>query len=160
MSQILTLLLIILLTVLGAASLSSCTGGETSPGDPAPPIDLTLFDGTRFVLAEHPETVVVNFWASWCVPCRREMPAIDRFARDHPEITVIGIAVDDSEEAARAFAAEVGAGYLLAIDDEDLTLRGYPRLGLPTTFVIVDGRLAARSDGELTYQELVNLVSP
>ncbi len=155
-----TLLLIISLTVLGAASLSSCTGGDISPGDPAPPIDLTLFDGTRFVLAEHSETVVVNFWASWCIPCRQEMPAIDRFARDHPEITVIGIAVDDTEEAARAFAAEVGAGYLLAIDEEDLTLRGYPRLGLPTTFVIVDGRLTARSDGELTYQELERLVAP
>lgn len=153
-----TISLIILPTFVGASLLSSCSGSETAIGDTAPPIDLVLFDGTRFVLADHPETVVVNFWASWCIPCRSEMPAIDRFARDRPEITVIGIAVDDTEEAARAFAAEVGVSYPLGIDEEDVTIREYSRLGLPTTFVIVDGRLAARADGELTYAELERLV--
>jgi len=116
---------------------------------------LETFAGSELALADHPETVVLNFWASWCVPCRTEMPEIDRFAASHPEVTVIGVAVEDNEQAARAFAAEVGVGYPLGLDDAIGDL--YPRLGLPTTYVIRDGLIVAKADGALTFTDLEEL---
>lgn len=136
-------------------AMTACGATPITIGDPAPPFVLETFDGSEIALADHPETVVLNFWASWCVPCRTEMPEFDRFAAAHPEVTVIGVAVEDSEEAARAFAAEVGVGYPLGLDDAIGDL--YPRLGLPTTYVIRDGVIVAKSDGALTFEELEDL---
>lgn len=120
---------------------------------------MALFDGSNFVLADHSETVVINFWASWCIPCRTEMSAFDEFAQAHPGITVIGIAVDDTEQAARAFAEELGIGYLLGIDSDDEFALLYPRVGLPTTYVIDDGVLRAQFQGALTLDQLERLIS-
>jgi thiol-disulfide isomerase/thioredoxin len=125
-------------------ALTACGTAPNAVGEPAP----------LFVL----ETVVLNFWASWCVPCRTEMPEFDRFATAHPEVTVIGVAVEDTEEAARAFAAEVGVGYPLGLDDSIGDL--YPRLGLPTTYVIRQGVVVSKSDGALTFADLEALTSP
>ena len=136
-------------------SVTACGGAPLSIGEAAPPFVLATFDGSEFALADHPETVVLNFWASWCVPCRTEMPEFDRFASAHPELTVIGVAVEDTEETARAFAAEVGVGYPLGLDDALGDL--YPRLGLPTTYVIRQGVIVAKSDGALTFSDLEEL---
>ena len=86
------------------------------------------------------------------------MPEFDRFATAHPEITVVGVAVEDTEEAARAFAAEVGVGYPLGLDEA--IGEAYPRLGLPTTYVIRQGVVIARSDGVLTFADLEDLTAP
>lgn len=141
------------------AILVGCSTPSLGIGDPAPSFELSLFDGSNFVLADHSETVVINFWASWCIPCRTEMPAFDEFARVHPEITVIGIAVDDTEQASRAFAEELDVGYLLGIDTDDEISPLYPRVGLPTTYVIADGVLRAHFQGALTLDQLERLVS-
>ncbi len=138
-----------------ALSVTACAATTTAVGDPAPPFVLETFAGSEIALADHPETVVLNFWASWCVPCRTEMPEFDRFAASHPEVTVIGVAVEDNEQAARAFAAEVGVGYPLGLDDAIGDL--YPRLGLPTTYVIRDGLIVAKADGALTFTDLEEL---
>jgi peroxiredoxin len=55
---------------------------------------------------------LVNYWATWCAPCVREMPMLDQYARAHPDVVVIGIAMDDPA-AARAFATRLGIGYPL-----------------------------------------------
>lgn len=139
-------------------ALSACGTAPTAVGEPAPLFVLKTFDGNEITLADHPETVVLNFWASWCVPCRTEMPEFDRFATAHPEVTVIGVAVEDTDEAARAFAAEVGVGYPLGLDDSIGDL--YPRLGLPTTYVIRQGVVVSKSDGALTFADLEALTNP
>lgn len=55
---------------------------EFRVGQPAPPVELTLIDGTKTTLAEHKgEVIVVNFWATWCVPCRQELPLLDAYYR-------------------------------------------------------------------------------
>lgn len=89
-------------------------------GGPAPDFTLTLFDGTDFRLSRHlsddGRPVVLNFWASWCAPCREEMPAFDTVARRRPEVLFVGVAVRDTEAEARSFAAEIGVAYPLGID--------------------------------------------
>lgn len=69
---------------LAAALLAAtpATARELKVGQPAPPIELTLADGTKTTIAEHRgEVILVNFWATWCVPCRVELPLLDAYYR-------------------------------------------------------------------------------
>ena len=133
-------------------------------GEPAADFTLQLFDGEEFTLSAHlaedGRPVVLNFWASWCVPCRVEMPAIDSVARQRPDILFLGIAVQDTEAAARTFADEVGVSYPLGHDSDGTILEKYPVLGLPATwFVTSDGIVADQWFGQLdetTLQELID----
>jgi thiol-disulfide isomerase/thioredoxin len=105
-------------------------------GQPAPDFSVEVIDGGTFTLSEERgRPVIVNFWASWCGPCRTEIPDISAFAEANPDVTIIGVAVEDAEQTAREFAAEIEASYPLALGTtvvEDT----YPNLGLPATYVI------------------------
>ena len=132
-------------------------------GEQAPDFTLTLFDGTSFSLSQHLATdgrpVVMNFWASWCVPCREEMPAFDAVARRRSDVLFLGVAIRDNEQEARRFAAEVDVGYPLGIDTDGAILEQYPILGLPTTwFITPDGRIAASWAGQLDEEKLERLI--
>lgn len=132
-------------------------------GEPAPDFTVELFDGGVFSLnshlAESGTPVVLNFWASWCVPCRVEMPAIDAVADSRPDILFLGIAVQDSETAARDFADEVGVGYPLGYDTDGTILEDYPILGLPATwFITSDGMIAEQWFGQLDETTLEDLI--
>lgn len=78
--------------------------------------------------------VVLNFWATWCVPCIQEIPEIAAFARDHRDVEVIGVALDARDaDKVRAFAKKVGHDYPLVLSDETVERQlGEPK-ALPTT---------------------------
>lgn len=78
--------------------------------------------------------VVLNFWATWCVPCIQEIPDIAAFRRDHRDVVVIGVAVDAEDEAkVRAFARKVGHDYPLVLSNDAVEKQlGAPK-ALPTT---------------------------
>ena len=104
---------------------------------------MELIDGGEYSLSEsRGRQVVVNFWASWCGPCREEIPAISVFADAHPDVDVIGVAVEDQEEASRLFADEVDATYHLALGTTAVE-EAYPRLGLPVTYIIDENGVVA-----------------
>ena len=90
---------------------SLCLWSLTGPawaiaeGAPAPALTGTLFDGTRFSLADHAGNVVMlNFWATWCAPCREEMPALDAYYRRHrgEGLELIAISMDSPKDEAKA----------------------------------------------------------
>lgn len=124
-------------------------GNVGAAQETVPDFRFEVFDGTEFSLAEHfaedGRPVVLNFWASWCPPCRAEMPDFDVIAQAHPEIMFIGVAVDDVESSARAFAAEIGVSYLLGFDPTGKAHLTLPFVALPTTWII-DG------DGVIVYK--------
>ena len=102
---------------------------------PAAAFDLTDTQGRRHRLADYQgRYVVVNFWATWCVPCIQEIPEIAAFQKEHPRVVVIGVAVDAENVAkVKQFAQKTGHDYALVIGDERVEKQlGEPR-ALPTT---------------------------
>ena len=105
-------------------------------GSVAPDFTVELIDGGTFTLSDvRGRPVIVNLWASWCAPCREEIPAISAFATDNPDVTIVGVAVQDPEQSAREFAASIGATYPLGLGTAGFE-DAYPHLGLPATYII------------------------
>ena len=116
--------------------------------DEAPGFALTDLEGRTVRLEDlRGRLVVVNFWATWCTPCRLEIPALSRFARSHPDVVVLGLAVDDDPDLVRRTAAELEIDYPVLLSDI-ATRKAYGIETLPTT-VIVDpeGRVRSARSG-------------
>lgn len=136
--------------------------GVLEVGSPAPDFEVELLDGSSFRLSEHLSTdgrpVILNFWASWCPPCRAEMPDFNEFAQAKPGIVVVGVAIEDDEEAARDFVAELGISYVIGLDEAGAIGAQYPYLGLPATWVIgSDGTIRREVIGQVTFEFLNQL---
>jgi thiol-disulfide isomerase/thioredoxin len=123
----------------------------------APKVDVPALDGDgRLTLAAHRGTpVVLNFWASWCEPCQRETPELVAFAKRHPDIAVVGLAVNDVPADARRFARKEGVTYELGVDRDADAAGEFGVSGLPVTAIIdADGRLASTYIGEISEAQL------
>lgn len=149
-----------------APTLQDLAAEADSPAgdDPAPDFSVVTADGDAFTLSRHlsedGRPVILNLWASWCFPCREEMPAIDAFAAGHPEIAVVGIAVQDDIVSAEEFAAEIGVSYIIGFDEKGEVNDAYRPLGLPATFFIAaDGTVAKRHFGVVTEESLAEDVA-
>lgn len=105
--------------------------------------------------------LVINVWASWCSPCRRELPLLARAST--LGVRVLGIDERDSASRARAFALSRGASYPSLLDADGrllATLRMLPQTGVPSTLVVArDGHVVARVVGPLTRQSLQRALS-
>lgn len=127
---------------------------------PAPEVEVDLFDGTRWRLSDHlatdGRTVVLNLWASWCLPCREEIPELDAFAAASPNVVVVGVAVNDTEGPARALFDELRPAYPMGMDVTGSLRDRYPSFGLPFTVIIdSDGVVRHEINGALTADRLV-----
>jgi cytochrome c biogenesis protein CcmG/thiol:disulfide interchange protein DsbE len=104
-------------------------------GDPS----LTLLDGQRIQLGDlKGRPVVLNFWASWCVSCRQEARYFETFWQSHKDkgVMVVGVAIQDTPEAAKDFAKVYGKTYPLALDTSGKAGIDYGVYGVPETFFI------------------------
>lgn len=162
--------------MLGAAlAVSAVAGAAVMAGPAKPPADRVgvqgaapSFDlarvgalGDRVRLADfRGRPLVVNFWASWCVPCRREMPALEAVAdRLEGRVAFVGINHLDTAGPAADFQREVGVRYPSGFDPEGNIASAYGVVGLPTT-VLIDarGRIMTRHLGGLTESALADLI--
>jgi cytochrome c biogenesis protein CcmG/thiol:disulfide interchange protein DsbE len=127
--------------------------------EPAPTFSLRrLGDGGEFAMeAMRGQVVVVNFWASWCVPCRQEHPALVRAWERYRErgVVFVGVSFEDTEEAALAYAAEQEGDWPLVSDPGARTAIDFGVFGVPETFVVApDGMIVARRIGAVSYDWL------
>ena len=100
--------------------------------------------------------IVLNFWASWCPPCRREAPMLQAYWRRYQDqVLFIGVNFQDTEEAALAFIREFGLSFPSVADPRGRVGIDYGVYGLPETFFIdPEGRVQARHVGELKPKDL------
>jgi cytochrome c biogenesis protein CcmG, thiol:disulfide interchange protein DsbE len=117
------------------------TGARAAPemDQPAPALIATALDGETFDLAKlRGKVVLVNFWATWCAPCRREMPILDAFYRRYhgQGLELIGISVDFVRDSAKMRKAAAAVSYPTAMGN-DIPVNGFgPPDGVPVTYVV------------------------
>ncbi|HEY4411235.1 MAG TPA: redoxin domain-containing protein [Acidimicrobiia bacterium] len=126
-------------------------------GKPAPPFTFTKFDGTTVTNADLAGKIyVVNFWASWCVPCRTEHGALRAFWERYRDkgVTLFGVLYQDSPEQGRAFQQDLGGDWPLVKENRQAVV-GFGVRGPPETYV-VDGRglIFDRFWGPVSYGQL------
>lgn len=159
--------LAVIATGLGVSALArpSDTAAPTPgmmAGTPAPEVAVDLFTGGTWKLSDHVSSdgrpVVLNLWASWCLPCRDEIPELSTFATANPEIAVVGVSVDKDIGEAIALIDELTPGYPVGIDATGTVLDRYPTFGLPFT-VVIDGSGTIRHEllGGITAARLSEL---
>lgn len=139
-----------LLTIVCLALSVPAFGASLVVGEPAPEVEAKLLDGTTLlrVSANSGKVTIINFWATWCVPCREEMPAIDAFYKKYKTsgLEVLAISMDDAGDAAevRVFAQKYSFPIALK---SDANFKGLGRIWrIPMTFVI-DKRGILRKNG-------------
>lgn len=135
-------------------------GAVARVGRPAPPFETFDLAGAPVSLADVKGPVLLNFWASWCTPCREEFPML---ARVHGKgATVLGVVFRDSAESARGFMQEQRAAWPGLIDPKNQIADAYdvhPKPGIPVTYAIdAAGIVRAKHLGPLTQSDLNRLL--
>ena len=137
--------------------------GSVSVNSPAPILSLPDLSGTTIELDDYlGKVVVLNFWATWCVPCKEEMPILDQYGLEHPDsIVILGIAVGDSEESVRSFIEEINVSYPILLDETGVVGSVYHVVGYPTTyFVDAAGIIRGKYIGSITPRILQQNLIP
>jgi thiol-disulfide isomerase/thioredoxin len=132
-------------------------------GAPAQSFDVARIDGRVDSLARHRgQVVLMNLWASWCPPCREEMPALEAFAKENAgRVVVLGVDQGESASVAAAFARERGVTFPVLVDQQQQYGRTYAAVGLPTTVIVGrDGKIVRGIDGPLTLAQMRDAVRP
>lgn len=138
-------------------------GGGIGVGDRVPPFELAVLDGGRRTLPTPGRPVLINYWASWCGPCVREMPLLDAYARTPSTAgdvvpQVIGVALDEADPV-RTFLKQQAVGFPILVEPPGPAVDSAARLGnhrnvLPFSVLVgADGRVKARRYGAFSSPE-------
>jgi thiol-disulfide isomerase/thioredoxin len=132
-------------------------------GAPAQSFTVPRTDGRSDALANYRgHVVLLNLWATWCPPCRQEMPDLERFARaEAGKVIVLGVDQGESAAVAAAFARDRGVTFPILVDESQQYGRTYAAVGLPTSIVVGrDGRVVRGIDGAMTLDQMRAAVAP
>ena len=146
------------------AMLAGCGGsGSGMPrgigvGNLAPDFTLESLDGNKVSLSDYRGNVVlVNFWASWCEPCRTEIPDLEAAYQAHKDqgLIVLGVNVAETRQVVGPSAKAFGISYPVLLDEQDRMMKQYRGLGLPMSLLIDrEGVIRERHMGLLTADQL------
>ncbi|HJQ31278.1 MAG TPA: cytochrome c biogenesis protein/redoxin [Pyrinomonadaceae bacterium] len=146
-----------------AAQTAPASDKNGAAAEPAPDVDLKTTDGKPLKLSDlRGQVVLLNFWATWCVPCRSEIPGLNEMQRDLAGrgFKVLGVSTSDSADLVREYQKDVRQDYTVALGDEGVATK-YAVGVLPTTFVIDrQGRIRHKIIGEKSRAQFEALIKP
>ena len=163
------ILALLVLAVMGLPASLGCTyTSDNTPGAAksigprtgqlAPDFTLTDLNGNRTSLSDfRGKRVFINFWATWCPPCREEMPAIELFHQEYKDrdVVVIGVDLYEPEEEVRRFVQDGGYSWTFVIDKTGQVARDYRVIGIPTSFFLDrEGVIRAVTTGPMTKKDM------
>jgi len=134
------------LGLVATLALSSCSGAAEQAavveiGKAVPTYAAERLDGTPIALADlRGQVVLLNIWATWCKPCREEIPALERLHQANASrgLVIAGVSIDVVDDTARiaGFARDLGASYPLWLDRDDRVSMVFRSIGVPSTYLI------------------------
>lgn len=157
----------ILLAAAAIGALAACAGDESGgrrefgrlvPGDPAPDFAAATLNGDTVSLASlRGSPVMLNIWATWCFPCRDEMPGLEALHREYSDdgLRVVGVSIDASgaRQAVDFFLDEFDVTFTILHDPSERVTRAFRSMGVPETYLIDrDGIIAHRWIGKFDPQ--------
>lgn len=141
-----------------ATALLRPSPGPGSPliGKPVPAFTLLTLSGRSLsVSGQGGRPVVINFWASWCIPCREEAPLLRELAQKTRNVRVVGVVFQDQVGTAQAFEQEFAIPYASVLDPQSQTAINFGVAGVPETFFVdAQGVVQAKQSGQLSRDSL------
>jgi cytochrome c biogenesis protein CcmG/thiol:disulfide interchange protein DsbE len=131
-------------------------------GNAAPDFELKTLDGKSIRLSElQGQKVILNFWATWCPPCRAEMPEMQNFYEKYNkdvEVFAVNLTSQDSRDKVHSFIKENGLTFPVVLDEEGDVLKLYKISPIPTSYIIdSEGIIRHKYVGPMTYDQMVEL---
>ncbi len=153
MKRILAVLFVGLFWIVGAKA----AGFETRAALPAPMLKAHDLSGATKTLADYRgKVVVLNFWATWCPPCHREMPSLERLRvrMAGQPLEIVAISSAETPEEVRAYLSKMKLGFPILLDNDSSNTRRWKVFALPTTFVLdAEGRIHHVLTGPTEWDE-------
>ncbi len=134
--------------------------GADPTGQALPQVSFVTFDGEQVPLSTDGRPMVLNFWAAYCGPCIKEMPAIEQvYQANQDRVAFLGLDVAERAESGKEMLDRTGATYPVGRDPKGEVFRAFGGMGLPrTVLVAADGTIVAVHNGELSQAELQALI--
>lgn len=149
-----------LLACAAALALLAVGCGATGDSTALPEASLQRLDGGEYQVHGPGEPRVLNLWATWCAPCRAELPAFDAVARRVEGVEIVGVNVGEDIDEAAELVAELDLAFTQVLDPVATIQRTLRITGMPSTiFVAADGSVLDIHSGELDEDELVELLA-
>ncbi|MFW6287991.1 MAG: TlpA family protein disulfide reductase [bacterium] len=129
-------------------------------GDKAPDFTLNKMNGDQISLSElRGQKVFLNFWASWCGPCRIEMPDIQKLHNEHEEISILAVNVQEDNQTVVNFMMDNSYHFPVVLDKTGNISGKYAVRGLPTTYILDEnGVIMSKVSGVLSYERMLELL--
>ena len=162
--QLIALVVVVGLLAIVGFRIRSSASGPVPINSPAPQFALTAYDGQTYRLADlRGKVVVINFWASWCQPCKDEAPELENTWRHYKDQNVLflGIGYVDTETEAQAYIKQFNISYPNGPDLGTRISQAYRIRGVPETYFIdPTGRLVFSKIGPTTQGEMMSVIEP
>lgn len=135
-------------------------------GNLAPDFELTTLDGRKVKLSDYRgKKVILNFWATWCPPCRAEIPDMDKFYSSYKDkdIVILGVNLTKAEQdqtSVKSFIKEYRVTYPIPLDKESLVAEMYQVSAIPTSYIIdPQGTIIQKIVGPMDFETMKSLLS-
>ncbi|CAM4283749.1 MAG: redoxin domain-containing protein [Paenibacillus macerans] len=166
------IVILMLIVILGGYAISNAVFGDDSGkpvvGEKPPAFKLLGLDGNVHTLGDYKgKAVVINFWATWCTYCVKEMPALQTQWEKwkDQDVVILGINTGEDKMTVENFVKQTGAGFPILFDSDNTAVRDYGIVPMPTTFFVdKKGKIASIHQGELNLDtlddQIAQLVNP